>query len=106
MTFHSLVSELHSFQSEILAFLVILSIFLRLLLRHNLNRTTMILFFTDTGVTANMVQPGNVDTRYGRMVKARYPHLPSMYTPQEGARTVLYCALEKELEQVTGTYFT
>ena len=52
-----------------------------------------------------MVQPGNVDTKYGRIVKVRYPHLPEMYTLEEGARTVLYCALERGLEHVTGEYF-
>ena len=30
--------------------------------------------FADSGVTCNMVQPGNVDTKYGGIVKVRYIH--------------------------------
>ncbi|XP_072024084.1 retinol dehydrogenase 12-like [Amphiura filiformis] len=62
--------------------------------------------FKDTGVTANMVQPGHLDTRFGKLLKERYPHAPPVDPVEVGARPMLYCALEKGIERVTGTYFT
>ena len=68
-----------------------------------------------TGVTVNALHPGLVDTEIGRHMGVSksffakifvYPLVwPFIKTPVNGAQTTLYCALDPELEKVTGRYF-
>lgn len=63
-----------------------------------------------TGVTANAMHPGFVQTNMaannGWLVRLFLPlvHLKSL-TPEQGARTVVYLAASPEVEGVTGKYF-
>jgi retinol dehydrogenase 13 len=69
-----------------------------------------------SGVTVNSLHPGIVDTELMRHMGIFnsffakifvYPLMwPFMKTPTAGAQTSLYCALEPELEKVTGQYFS
>lgn len=68
-----------------------------------------------SGVTANSLHPGIVDTELMRHMGIFnsffakifvYPLMwPFMKTPLSGAQTSLYCALDPELEKVSGRYF-
>jgi NAD(P)-dependent dehydrogenase (short-subunit alcohol dehydrogenase family) len=67
-----------------------------------------------TGVTANSLHPGSVNTGYARDgdttgfmawgVKV-YGHLPISLTPEKGARTSVYLCSSPDVEGVTGKYF-
>ena len=64
-----------------------------------------------TGVTANVLHPGVVNSSFGsedpsRIFKFLVPiWRPFMKTPQQGAATSIYLASSMEVEGVTGTYF-
>lgn len=68
-----------------------------------------------SGVTVNALHPGIVDTELMRHMGIFssffakilvYPLMwPFLKTPVNGAQTTLYCALDPELENVTGRYF-
>ena len=64
-----------------------------------------------TGVTANVLHPGVVNSGFGaedpsRIFKFLVPFWrPFMKTPQQGAATSIYLASSPEVEGVTGTYF-
>lgn len=68
-----------------------------------------------TGVTVNAVHPGIVDTNITRHMDfatswfaniiVRPLFWPFIRTPQRGAQTTLYAALDPSLDQVTGKYF-
>ena len=64
-----------------------------------------------TGVTANVLHPGVVNSGFGaedpsRIFKFLVPlWRPFMKTPQQGAATSIYLASSPEVEGVTGTYF-
>jgi NAD(P)-dependent dehydrogenase (short-subunit alcohol dehydrogenase family) len=64
-----------------------------------------------TGVTANALHPGVVNSGFGsedpsRIFKFLVPlWRPFMKTPQQGAATSIYLASSSEVEGVTGTYF-
>ena len=67
-----------------------------------------------TGVTANSLHPGSVNTGYGRdgdttglMARgvAIYAHLPFALTPEQGALTSIYLCSSPDVAQVTGKYF-
>ena len=64
-----------------------------------------------TGVTATVLHPGVVSTRFGaedpsRIFKVVVPFVrPFMKTPQQGAATSIYLASSPKVEGVTGTYF-
>lgn len=69
----------------------------------------------ESGVTVNALHPGLVDTEIMRHMGIFnsffakifvYPLVwPFLKTPVSGAQTSLYCALDPELEKVTGKYF-
>lgn len=69
-----------------------------------------------TGVTVNALHPGIVMTELGRHMSAHKSALSGtllkpffwtiMKTPKQGAQTSIYCALSKDLENVTGKYFS
>jgi len=69
-----------------------------------------------TGVTANAVHPGIVDTELIRHMSFFtsyvgkifvYPFVwPFIKNPTQGCQTVIYAALDPELETVTGQYFS
>jgi NAD(P)-dependent dehydrogenase (short-subunit alcohol dehydrogenase family) len=64
-----------------------------------------------TGVTANVLHPGVVNSAFGsedpsRIFKFLVPlWRPFMKTPRQGAATSIYLASSPEVEGVTGTYF-
>ncbi len=64
-----------------------------------------------TGVTANVLHPGVVNSGFGaedpsRIFKFLVPFWrPFMKSPQQGAATSIYLASSPEVEGVTGTYF-
>lgn len=63
-----------------------------------------------TGVTANCLHPGAVNTRFGggsQGLSALFFRLakPFMRTPEQGADTVVWLAAAPEVEGVTGRYF-
>ena len=67
-----------------------------------------------TGVTANSLHPGSVNTGYARDGDTSgfmawgveiYSHLPISLTPEKGARTSVYLCSSPEVEGVTGRYF-
>ena len=64
-----------------------------------------------TGVTANVLHPGVVNTAFGaedpsRIFKVLVPFVrPFMKTPEQGAATSIYLASSPAVEGVTGTYF-
>ncbi|OXU25177.1 hypothetical protein TSAR_000573 [Trichomalopsis sarcophagae] len=69
-----------------------------------------------TGVTANAVHPGIVDTELTRhmgyytsgfsAIFLKPLIWPFIRTPKQGAQTILYAALSPELEKETGQYFS
>lgn len=69
----------------------------------------------DTGVTANTVHPGIVDTdiiRYMGFYSSWFAAIfvkplawPFIKAPRQGCQTVVYLALDPEVEKVTGKYF-
>ncbi len=63
-----------------------------------------------TGVTANAVHPGFVDTNFAREGRSLFRYLIPLIqlfarSPEEGAETVVYLASSPEVEGVTGKYF-
>lgn len=63
-----------------------------------------------TGVTANVVHPGPVATGFGSEYRgltglALKLSRPFLRTPEKGAETVLWVALDPALERVSGKYF-
>jgi len=64
-----------------------------------------------TGVTANVLHPGVVNTGFGaedpsRIFRVIVPfYRPFMKTPQQGAATSVYLASSPEVEGITGKYF-
>ncbi|XP_072165395.1 retinol dehydrogenase 13-like [Diadema setosum] len=68
-----------------------------------------------TGVTANVLHPGVVKTNIGRHTGMHQSGFSMMVlgpifwlfvkTPKQGAQTSIYCAIEEELETVSGQYF-
>lgn len=72
-------------------------------------------FDVGTGVTANSLHPGVVDTEIIRHLSFfnswiskifLYPFLwPFIKSPRQGAQTTIYAAVAPELEKVTGKYF-
>ena len=64
-----------------------------------------------TGITANVLHPGVVNSGFGsedpsRIFKFLVPlWRPFMKTPQQGAATSIYLASSSEVDGVTGTYF-
>lgn len=69
-----------------------------------------------TGVTANAVHPGIVNTEIGRYLGVQKSFISRMIlspflwlllkTPRQGAQTTIYCALSPDLEKVSGKYFS
>jgi NAD(P)-dependent dehydrogenase (short-subunit alcohol dehydrogenase family) len=64
-----------------------------------------------TGVTANCMHPGAVNTRFGTNNSGPMTILfrlskPFMRTPEQGADTVIWLASSPEVEGVTGRYFS
>lgn len=74
-----------------------------------------LLNFTGTGVTVNALHPGIVDTnivRHMNFANSWFANIflkplfwPFIKTPERGAQTTLYAALDPSLEKVTGKYF-
>ena len=74
-----------------------------------------LLKFLGTGVTVNALHPGIVNTNIARhmsFVNSWFASVilkpltwPFIRTPQRGAQTTLYAALDPSLEKVTGKYF-
>ncbi|CAH1791842.1 unnamed protein product, partial [Owenia fusiformis] len=68
-----------------------------------------------TGVTSNAVHPGIVNTEIGRHMKVNKSYIAwpiigpikflFLKSPEQGAQTSLFCALDSSLENVTGKYF-
>jgi retinol dehydrogenase-12 len=63
-----------------------------------------------TGVTANAVHPGTVATGFGRNNRGPLGIVirlasPFFRTPEQGAKTIVYLAVDPALEGVTGQYF-
>jgi retinol dehydrogenase 14 len=64
-----------------------------------------------SGITANALHPGLVNTPFGAEDPAAIQRLlvpllrPFMKTPARGAATSIYVASATDLEQVTGRYF-
>jgi NAD(P)-dependent dehydrogenase (short-subunit alcohol dehydrogenase family) len=64
-----------------------------------------------TGVTANCVHPGPVNTNFGMnnrglMVLFLWAFKPFMRTPEQGADTLIYLASSPEVEETSGRYFS
>lgn len=65
----------------------------------------------DSGITANAVHPGVVNTGFakntGGLLGAAWALIrPFLITPEKGARTSLHVASDPELDGVTGQYFS
>ncbi len=64
----------------------------------------------DTGVTANCVHPGSVNTEFGKnergVVFLFRMFKPFMRSPEKGADTIVYLASSPEVEGMTGRYFS
>jgi retinol dehydrogenase 14 len=64
----------------------------------------------DTGVTANCVHPGGVNTEFGKnergVVLLFRAFKPFMRSPEKGADTLVYLASSPEVEGITGRYFS
>ena len=63
-----------------------------------------------TGVTANCLHPGFVDTRFGDQAGGAFSMVVRVaknfaLTPQKGAETMIYLASSPEVANVTGQYF-
>jgi NAD(P)-dependent dehydrogenase (short-subunit alcohol dehydrogenase family) len=66
--------------------------------------------FAGTGVTANSLHPGFVNTRFGGETKGSLRYLFSVaknfaISPEKGAETIVFLASSKEVDNVTGEYF-
>lgn len=66
--------------------------------------------FAGTGVTANSLHPGFVNTRFGDETKGSMRYLfraakTFAISPQKGAETIVFLASAAEVEDVTGEYF-
>lgn len=66
--------------------------------------------YADSGLTANAIHPGMVATNLGRYItgKPRDPDEPlreGMKTPEQGAATQVYVAIDRRLAGVSGYYF-
>lgn len=67
--------------------------------------------FAGTGITANSLHPGFVDTRFGDGGHGALYHAFRIaknfaLTPEKGAETIIYLASSPDVEGVTGEYFT
>jgi retinol dehydrogenase-14 len=64
----------------------------------------------ETGVTANCVHPGSVNTEFGKnergVVLLFRMFKPFMRSPEKGADTIVYLASSPEVEGMTGRYFS
>lgn len=63
-----------------------------------------------TGVTANCLHPGLVNTGWGRGSRGIFKigmklFTPFMLSPEQGAKTSIYLASSPEVEGITGLYF-
>ena len=63
-----------------------------------------------TGVTANCLHPGFVDTRFGDHSGGAFSYVirlakPFAISPEKGAQTLVYLASSPEAENVSGQYF-
>jgi retinol dehydrogenase 12 len=63
-----------------------------------------------TGVTANCLNPGFVDTRFGDGGRGVFPHVFRIarsfaITPEKGAETIIYLASSPDVAGITGEYF-
>jgi NAD(P)-dependent dehydrogenase (short-subunit alcohol dehydrogenase family) len=63
-----------------------------------------------TGVTANSLHPGFVDTRFGDESGGVFSYLVKAaklfaISPEKGAETIVYLASSKDVDQTTGKYF-
>lgn len=63
-----------------------------------------------TGVTANCLHPGFVDTRFGDKGRGALSHFFRIaknfaLTPEKGAETIIYLASSPDVANVTGEYF-
>jgi NAD(P)-dependent dehydrogenase (short-subunit alcohol dehydrogenase family) len=66
--------------------------------------------YAKTALTSNAVHPGMVNTNLGRYItgKPKDPDAPlrkGFKTPDQGAATQVYCAIDKRLAGVSGYYF-
>lgn len=64
-----------------------------------------------TGVTTNSLHPGNIKTDIGRyqplyLQVLGFPALCVLKSPKSGAQTTIAVALDPDLENVTGKYFS
>ncbi|XP_072015689.1 retinol dehydrogenase 11-like [Amphiura filiformis] len=71
-----------------------------------------------TGVTSYAVHPGAVETELGRNVSSAYPIFSFLMplvqrtlwiwekTPLQGAQTSIYCAVDENLKEVSGQYYS
>ena len=64
----------------------------------------------DTGVTANCMHPGSVNTDFGKGERGVSMLLfrafkPFMRSPEKGADTLVYLAVSPDVEGITGRYF-
>jgi NAD(P)-dependent dehydrogenase (short-subunit alcohol dehydrogenase family) len=64
----------------------------------------------DSGITANAMHPGGVNTGFGNEAVPAFRFLlklgkPFMKTPRQGADTLVFLASSPEVEGITGRYF-
>lgn len=80
-----------------------------------LNNLTVTSSITDTGVTVYSLHPGVVDTNLSRHLdKTVFPGAKWMFqnlggvfmkSPEQGAQTTLYCAVDEKTANETGLYY-
>ena len=72
------------------------------------------IFGTGSGVTANSLHPGVINTELGRHTATTFPIMnfilksPLTYffkNSEQGAQTNIYCAVAEEIEGISGRYF-
>ncbi|PSN47098.1 hypothetical protein C0J52_19304 [Blattella germanica] len=64
-------------------------------------------FFTDSGVTTYVLHPGAIKTELGRHIDTTWMYRIGMKvvitkTPEEGAQTTIYCAVDEDVGKDTG----